>query len=426
MGPERRRSLALLVALILLLGTGLAGAELVYREETVTKRVVELSVNDTPLVARFPFALTSPLDRNFHYATGRHLLYAVPVLPGQFYSFGLTFPSFNQEVAVSIYDRWPWAPGARRAQLPFPAAIDPTGPFECLWRFGISPHSTGTRVYVVIEASSPLDRGRSYLPHTVFINNSADMHSRGALGENVHFMEGPRAFQAVGNTGQMGAGPVTAMEVPAYSAQRVPPELQDRPLPGDLLRNSRFRQGLSYWEPSQSAADSTTALAAVTADGLRLWSHEGRGRIRVTQQLAEDVRDASALFLRAQVKITRQTSPGLGAGREAPVAISVCYEDAEGKDHCGENAFWQGFYVLKPSEEIPDRGQQVSPGLWYHFVTDLIQLESRPAVIKSIALEGSGWPKWEGWVKEVHLLKRTGKEERAVEGSETFGRPYNR
>jgi hypothetical protein len=422
MGTERRSGLTLVIAAILLLTTGLARAELVYREETVTKRVVELSVNDTPLVARFPFALTSPLDRGFHYATGRHLLYAVPVLPGQFYSFGLTFPSFNQEVAVSLYDRWPWAPGARRTLLPFPAVSGLTGPFECLWRFGISPHSSGTRVYVVLETSSPLDRGRSYLPHTVFINSSGD-HWRGALGEGVHFMEGPRAFQVVGNAGQMGAVPMPAMEVPAYSVQGVPPAGQDRLLPGDLLRNSRFQQGLSHWEPSLSSAGSAAALIAVTADGLRLWSHEERGQVWVTQQLAEDVRDASALFLRAQVKVTKQTSPGLGSGREAPVAISVCYEDAGGKDHCGKKAFWQGFYILDPSEKIPDHGQRVSSDLWYHFVTDLTQLDPRPAVITSIAIEGSGWPEWEGWVKEVHLLKRTGKGERATEGSETFGRP---
>lgn len=416
--------LSLLAALVVLIWVSLVQAESRRPQRKASKRAIELAVNAAPLMARFPFDVTSPLDRGFHFSNGRHLLYAVPVQPGQFYSLGLTFPVLSQEVAITLYDRWPWAPGASRAHLPFPVLGSNQGPLECFWDFGISPHSTGSIVYIALEASSPLDRGTTYLPHTVFISSSAG-RTRGHGQQGVHVMEGPRSFQVVAS--QYGGGSpmaVAAMESePVSPAHSIPPELLNRPLPGDLLRNSRFQQGLLYWEPSQDPDNRAPVEAAVTDEGLRLWGHEGRGRIRMTQQIGADVRDAKALFLRAQVKISKQTSAGLGTGREAPVAIAVCYQDIQGASHCGQDAFWQGFFILDPPDGKPPlHGRQVSPGLWYQYITDLTTLDPPPAMIKSITLEGAGWPEWTGWVQEVHLLKRSSTTAEAAEGGEAFGR----
>lgn len=423
MASERGRWLALLAALLLVVWVGLVQAESRRPPGPAGKRAIELAVNAAPLTARFPFDRTSPLDRGFHFSNGRYLLYAVPVQPGQFYSLALTFPVLSQDVAVTLYDRWPWAPGARRARLPLPVLVNNQAPLEYFWDFGISPHSSGALVYIALEASSPLDRGATYLPHTVFVSSSGG-RAGGHRRQGVHVMEGPRNFQVVAS--HYAGGPplaVAAMESGAAApAHAIAPELLNRPLPGDLLRNSRFQQGLLHWEPSQESDQNASARAAVTDEGLRLWSEEGEGRIRMTQQVGADVRDAKALILRAQVKIGKQTSAGLGRGREAPVAIAVCYQDVQGASHCGQDAFWQGFFILDPADGKPPRhGRKVSPGLWYQYLTDLTTLEPPPAVITSISLEGAGWPEWTGWVQEVHLLKRSNTTAASGEGGDAFG-----
>jgi hypothetical protein len=354
------------------------------------RRAIPLWVNHGPLVAHFPLMSTSPLDRGFRYPGGAHLLYVIPVRPGELYSLCLMFPAFHPGVAVTLFDRRPWVPGARWVHLPFPALTGSPGPFELYWRFGISRRSPGAFVYVVVETSSPLDCNHHLLPHSIFINSPAVHRS---AGSGVHLMEGPREFLAVGSGhgGQPGAD------------QWIPPELLNRPLPGDLLRNGRFRQGLVHWAPSASAS----ASAAVTDEGLRLFSDKARGRVRVVQALSEDVRGASALFLRMRVKVSKQTSPA--SDREVPVSVSICYEDIDGLSRCGKQAFRHGFHILDPAEGASLAGtQKIAPGLWVDYVVDLTRLEPRPAVIKSVAIEGAGWPEWEGWVQEVHLLKRNG------------------
>jgi hypothetical protein len=367
------------------------------------RRAIPLWVNRAPLAAHFPFMSTSPLDRGFHYPDGSHLLYAIPVRPGDFYSLGLTFPAFHPGVAVTLFDRWPWTPGAQWVHLPFPVSAAGTGPLQLSWRFGISRRSPGSLVYLAVETSSPLDRDRHLLPHTIFIHSPAMSRS---VGSDFHVMEGPRAFLAVGSdhTGQPAVGGASPSAVESAKAgQWIPPELLNRPLPGDLLRNGRFRQGLVHWAPSASAS----ALVAVTDQGLRLFSDKARGKVRVVQTLSEDVRGATALFLRTRVKVTKQTSPA--SDREVPVSVSICYEDVENVSRCGKQAFRHGFHILDPVEgDSPAGSQKVAVGLWVDYVVDLTRLEPRPAVIKSVAIEGAGWPEWEGWVEEIHLLRRDG------------------
>lgn len=402
MGRKRLAGALPVVAALVLFAALTVQAERFDRHDP-GRRAIPLWVNHAPIVAHFPFMSTSPLDRGFRYPDGAHHLYAIPVRPGDLYSLCLMFPAFRPGVAVTLFDRWPWAPGARWAHLPFPALNGSTGPFELYWRFGISRRSPGAFVYVVVETSSPLDRDRHLLPHTIFINSPAVQRS---AGSDVHFMEGPREFLAVGSdySGQPAGGgaPLGGAESPE-AGQWIPPELLNRPLPGDLLRNGRFQQGLAHWEPSASAS----ALVAVTDEGLRLFSGKARGKVRVVQTLSEEVRGASALFLRMRVKVSKQTSPA--SDREVPVSVSVCYEDVDGVLRCGKKAFRHGFYTLEPAEgESPAEAQKVAPGLWVDYVTDLTDLEPRPAIIKSVAIEGAGWPEWEGWVQQAHLLKRNG------------------
>ena len=364
-------------------------------------RCRELYVNDIPDFGKIPCEDTL-LSRGFHFPSGYSALYLAEVMPGREYTLGFSCPAENQKVAVSLFDRWPYAPGAKRVDLPAgPAVRTNYRMMEYLWRVSISPRSTSTLLYIVIEIG-PLDRTITSMPYAVFIT-TPPTRPLSIMGRGITFLQGPRNFVLVSERALV-----------SYVVERPRPILDPSvlpilPIPGDIIKNGWFKDGLNHWHPHRNYEVSQDVDSfSLHQEGLRIWSSSTREKEGILQIIDTDVMDAEVVILRADVRLTKQTLGGTGPdGGEAPVAIAICYEDVEGVDHCNDNAFWMGFYSLEPEE--PNRstnGQKVPEGLWYRYLVDLGQLDPRPKTIKYVSLEGSGWPEREGWVRDVHLIKR--------------------
>ena len=332
-------------------------------------------------------------------------LYLLAVQPGTSYTLGLHFPSGQQKVRVRLYDRWPSAPGAKEIRLPMGPVVktNPNG-LRYYWRFSISPESTGSDLYITVEAAAPAGFPEP-VPYALFITSPPLIPSQ-IVGQGITFLQGPRNFRLVGEE-TLWVYAVERTEPPA-EAERQFPLL---PLPGDLIKNGTFGEGLNHWQPRREgkAVDSLHTLS-VQPEGLHLYSASEHGREGIRQEMHHHVSGAASLVLRAEIKVTRQTQGGTGqAGRQAPVLISVGYLDAEGQEHRGSGAYQAAFYLWESDSHQKGRhGQQVEKDRWVRFQTDLLQLEPEPKIITYIDIEGVGGPEREGWVREVHLLQQGG------------------
>lgn len=345
-------------------------------------------------------------NRGFHYSGSLSLLYNVNLLPGN-YTLGLAYPATNRGVVVSLFDRWPYDSSAKRVELPMgPVVRTNTKRIDYHWMMGIAPSSTSTALYIVVEMP-PTVGGYAPFPHTVYLMPSSASPLMGAArGVGVTSLQGPTDLVLVNER-----------ETVAYVIER-PSKIEAKqtqtvlPIPGDLIRNPWFKDGLNQWtlqRDYRAVKDADTV--SMTSQGVRLKSVRGRTREGLMQVIDADVAGADALVLRADIKVDRQTLPGTGSeGHEAPVAVAVCYTDASGVSHCQTKGFWQGFYALVPQDPyISANGERVPEGEWYRYIFDLMQLDPSPARIRSIFLEGSGWPEREAWVRDVHLILKGGK-----------------
>lgn len=385
---------ALALLLIMSCAGNLAAQDIFSRGTYGEARVIELPLG-SPYTARHlvPYA-----NHGFHYADGYTLLYLVNIPPGS-YTLGLTCPPLNQR--VSVFDRWPYDGRARRIELPMGPSVRTHPPrTEYRWNLGISPRSSSTALYVVVEVPRA-PNGLTPFPHTVFLSSARPF---GQSRKGVTCLRGPADLMLV-----------SEREMVAYAVEKAAPtidtsQLPALPIPGDLIQNGRFKDGLNAWTPHRDyrPVKASDAFALLT-EGLRLSG--GQGRAGIMQRINADVTGAAALILRADVRVNRQTQGGTGPdGREAPVAIAVCYTDAAGREHCRGSGFWRGFYALAPEEPNGNaNGQKVPQGMWYRFIFDLMQLTPPPKTIHSVALEGAGWPEREGWVREIHLIRTAGK-----------------
>jgi len=333
----------------------------------------------------------------FSYAC--QLLYTIEIWPGRSYTLGLTFPSVNQKLCVTFYDRWPLAPAAKAIRLPVGPVVK-TNPRRdrYLWEFSVSPKSTSSVLYVLVEVS-PLDGSPAALPHTIFVA-SPPVRSTQVMGQGITFLQGPHNLLLVNEESPL----VYAVDEPAEQSE--PPFFFLLPLPGDLIQNSSFRQGLNQWLPvREDKPVEAFETLSVHADGLCLQSASKTEIEGVRQYLNADVAGAVSLLLRADVKVERQTLGGTGSGDQAPVFISVGYQDEEGREHIGGDAFRVGFYALDPVQsDQAANGQKVQFGKWFRYKTDLMRLAPKPAKIRYIAVEGNGWPEREGWIRGIHLV----------------------
>lgn len=385
------------LSMILLLLAGWAGAEAAVQNpvpNTGDWFVTELFVNGAPYAPG-----QGPLAPSTRYLDGYYSMYLVEVLPGQ-YTLGLSCSVGLQPVRVYLSDRWPYAPDSRRIALPMGPTVR-THPkiLEYRWQLGISPGSTSTVLYVLVERAS----GKACAAHSIYVAAPPILPGT-TLEPGVSYLQGPSDLTLVGD--QTYASYVLGRpQPPAGSSPRLP----RLPLPGDLIKNGAFTEGLNHWQSHNNYETAREATSvSLRQEGLRIWSDQKPDREGVLQLINADVSEARALILRADVRVSRQAQGGTGPqGREAPIAIAVCYQDVKDDEYCHQANAWKGFYGLEPKEPGETRnGQKVPQGLWYRYQADLMQLDPKPKFIKYVSLEGSGWPEREGWVRDVHLIKR--------------------
>lgn len=342
------------------------------------------------------------LGNDFYYDRSYVVLYSFEVIPGHHYTLGFSCPAAARNVAVSLFDKWPYASGAQRFTLPMgPALHSGRKTLHYRWGMGIARDSKDTLLYVAVEVPAREPAG-DQLPYTIFLSNRSPrpMSNR---QPGITYLRGPTDFMLVGDQ-QPIAYVVQEEEKTAAGVKAVP-----LPIPGDLIQNSSFSEGLNYWQPHRDYIENQAVTTfALEADGLKFSSDTTSPREGIMQRIEKDVSNAQTLYLRADIKVVRQALGGTGLdGRTAPLAIAVCYQDLNGKKHCEKNSFWRGFYALAPGEgQQRTNGQKVSTDLWYRYIFDMMQLDPKPKYIHFIALEGSGWAQREAWVKNIHLIKK--------------------
>jgi hypothetical protein len=342
------------------------------------------------------------VHRGFHYNGGYSVTYLINVLPGE-YTLDLSYRSIdiNRRVVVSLFDRWPYDPLARSFDLPMgPTVRTMPKKIEYRWSIGVSPLSTSTMLYIVVEVPSA-GFGFDPFPHSLFIMSPAS-NPFSSMVPGVTFLTGPTDL--VLTNGQATVSYVVEQPESANSDKPMPVP----PIPGDLVRNGWFRDGLNYWNPHRNYTISNEVQSFSLQDqSLKLSGSSKRDHEGVLQKIDADVTGCTSLILSADVRVTKQAMGGTGPeGKDAPVAISIGYEDTASTNNLKDTIFWKGFYTLEPQQ--PNKavnGQKVPEGAWYRYIFDLMQLEPKPKVIRFISLEGSGWPEREGWVREVHLIK---------------------
>lgn len=360
--------------------------------------VVELMLDARPYPGAIPYR-NSWLNTSHHISGGYAVLYSIELIPGGHYTLGLSCPAYARDVAVVLFDRWPGSPGARMVTLPMgPLVRTNTKSLEYRWNLGVSPHSTSTLLYVSVEGR-PSEPKHMELPHTVFIR-STPTKPASRVGRGITYLQGPQNLILTGERQQV-AYLVRKPEVERTAESE--PTSMVMAIPGDLVHNGWFTRGLNYWEPHRNYEVSQDVCSfSLDKDGLRIFSTVSHEREGLMQQLDADVSNADTLILRADVRVDTQTLGGTGPqGREAPIAIAVGYETGTGEGA----TFWQGFYCLEPQEpNLSKNGQKVPQGLWYRYISNLMQIEPQPRKIRFIALEGSGWPERDGWITDVHLI----------------------
>ncbi|HOO46086.1 MAG TPA: hypothetical protein PLM29_07655 [Deltaproteobacteria bacterium] len=380
--------------------TGLLAAPLLHAFAPWESRwhVVELMLDSRPYPGAIPYR-NSWLNTSHYLSGGYAVLYSIELIPGGHYTLGLSCPAYARDVAVVVFDRWPGSPGARMVNLPMgPLVRTSSKSLEYRWNLGIAPQSTSTLLYVSVEGR-PSEPKHLELPHTVFVS-STPTKPLSRVGQGITYLQGPQNLVLKGEREQV-TYLVRKPEVERRAEAE--PSSMIQAIPGDLVHNGWFTQGLNYWEPHRNhEANRDVNSFSLDKEGLRIFStisHECEG---LMQQLDADVSDADTLTLRADVRVDTQTLGGTGPeGRQAPIAIAIGYET----ESTGQNIFWQGFYCLEPQEpNLSRNGQKVPQGLWYRYIINLMQIEPKPERIRFIALEGSGWPERDGWITDIHLI----------------------
>ncbi len=345
----------------------------------------------------------------FHYSTSYSSIYLVNTFPGS-YSLGFSYPAhdINIDPVVSLFDRWPYDPFARRYELPMgQKALGNRKYIEYRWNISISPSSTSSLLYIAVEVPAGLN-GSIYFPHDITISPQASspMYS---LEKGITYLQGP-ANMILAREGEAEVSYAVEKAEQGFDTATLPL----MPIKGDLVKNGSFRDGLSYWTPHRDRIPADDVKTFSLADGiLKIRATIENTREGVMQEIGADVKGAASVILMADVMVKEQTQAGLGTkGTDAPVAIAVGYKDSSGGDN-KTLVFYKGFYSLKPEDRdniSEGEGQLVLKDQWYRNIFDLMRLDPKPVYIEYISLEGSGWPAREGWIRDIHLIKSGGKE----------------
>ncbi len=397
------------VSWVIPVGSPHASEPVYVREPVEIMRVVELPVGSEYHHRVLPFDRRSFLDRGFYFGHGFHAVYLTRALPGRQYTLGFRYAAnWRKRVKVTLFDRWLFAPQARRFNLPQgPILRGRSDQVELRWRLSVSPDSPGTLLYIVVEASDAIPEYSAGFPHDLFLA-WPPIESRNEIGHGVSYLQGPENLMLAE---RVPGAPVVLTEIES-GKQPAPVSLPAWKAPGDLIINGGFTQGIQHWSPIQSISGSRrqSGTFSVGPDGLVLRGKADESIAGVQQQLEVDVRGATRLMLQARVKIIRQSEPGAGKKTDvSPLSISVCYDDVVGGSHCGEKAYTSRFFSLESNNrKLSGNGQRIPAGEWFWFMQDLMRLTPRPVRIRSISLRAAGWPEWQSNIREIHLIRYGG------------------
>ncbi|RMG53863.1 MAG: hypothetical protein D6717_10500 [Gammaproteobacteria bacterium] len=327
-------------------------------------------------------------------------VYVAEVLPGENYDLGLRLRSdLNTRVRVSVYDRWPFAPEARRYELPMGPVVRTASPeVEFRWHLGISPGSEGSRLYVLFE-TEPRGAGAMHgLRYALYLARvpRRPMNTR---GRGITYLAGPQGLV-------LAEGPQDprVVLVVASGADAPVPEQPGEQWTPSLVRNGSFRRGMEGWTLiSEGESSRAGSRVAVDEAGLIIRGDGSAGTVGVRQAVHRKVTEGRPLMLRIAVRLDgeardRDTDVGV------PLEVAVCYLDARDQEHCGSRAYRRRFVTR---ERPGGSGEVISipHGAWYEYEDDLGRLPEPPLVVKSVSITGGGVPGLIARVKNVWLVQ---------------------
>ncbi len=355
-------------------------------------RVMELGINAPVAVGGWWYRGGTPLARGLDVGGAYVALYAVEVLPGMQYTLQLSVPSSLQHIRAYLYDRWPLLAGARRVPLPNgPLVVAPgASRFVYRWRVGIAARSRSDLLYLLLRYPHAPARHSRWAPRIAVY--APPLLPGRSLGAGVTYLQGPRALVLSGDAPAVSylLQPAEPIRQAAASPAWIPP--------GDLISNGHFRAGLKNWVP-QVAGDSGRKAVTVDAGGLRL-----SPAAAVRQQLDADVAQASSLMLWTDLRLNIGSH---GTTAAPALVIALCYHDARGVGHCGNNARRIRFYstTAKARTDVWSE-RRIPAGRWFHFQADVDKLKPTPTKLDSVALIAEGTA-GTVQVREIHLIERS-------------------
>jgi len=346
----------------------------------------------------------TPLDRTGFPGSGYYTVYLAELEPGRDYTLGLRYPADSgASLSVNLFDRWPFAPEARRYRLPMGPVVrtDPDW-IEYRWRLGVSSRSQGNLAFVVVETSSPGAWQTGRFRHFMYLVTPA-VRSMNQPAAGITYLRGPSDLFLPQTTDRDQFAVEYPYDGPGPGSG---PGTDWRP-GGGLIFNGDFSQGLQGWELfSEGEGGAAVDHVASGKDGLRIWSDGQAALSGVRQTVQRDIQEAGSLVLEMELRIDKD--PGTSSrGNGAAVELAVCYLDAEAVDHCGDEAYRVGFTAHRQAVSA-DGTIEVSAGQWFSFTDDLMDLDPGPRVIKSVAITGGHNPGQNAWVRLIHLTERGG------------------
>lgn len=192
------------------------------------------------------------------------------------------------------------------------------------------------------------------------------------------------------------------------------------PLPGErnLLVNGDFQQSLSVgwisWERRERAEEAAGSETIETTNGRRVvhlvrqGGNQQHGENGIRQELDIDVRDASSLEVRLNVRLLNQSLSGGGwLSSEFPLTVRLLYRDASGREHDWVRGFYYTNWEDRPvRDEESYRGIVILQNVWSPFESKNLMLslgDQRPAHLISLAIYASGHD-YESMVSDVGLF----------------------
>lgn len=328
---------------------------------------------------------------------GRQSVHVAHVIPGQAYRLGLRLrSSVAKKLTVSLYDRWPYAEGARPIQLSTAGGLrGRQGEQEYQWWFSIHRESPGTLLYIKVAVDPGFSGSDGDWGYQIFIVDSprSPMNS---MGRGVVYHRGPSDLKLQEKS------PSVALHYVAVPAARPVRHVSGDWRPGQparssgLIKNGTFEAGLRYWQLQPEDASGVGVV-----DGkLRLWSRDAADPAGIVQQINRDVAGLDSLQLEMDLMISVQAEPAR-EGR-APLVLTLCYEDARGHFHCGDTAFRKYFAIHLGDTREKRRNLVVLPAkTWSRYKFDLKLLNPRRLI--SIGLSGAGAPEREIWLRRISI-----------------------